>query len=400
MSEYRWWTTNLLTGQITADWIPLVVSRASMALCGIGELEGYLPLQAAPANNTPWLTALAPRKTVLWGSQDNVPVWCGILWDRPHRSALSRQLPIAAKTIESLFAKRLITGALSFTSVDVLEIVRQLILYGTSPSLGQNTMIAGLQLSTTLAGVTDTWTFGTSNSIADGVDTFYGTFSDYQAVSDAASSIASSDGFEFNFVPVASGSQGAIMLRLGYPHLGVSTPQVPTLQYPGNAADYAFPEMGSNSANYLIGVSTANGAANVYTSQYPHGVDQADLDGGAPLLQQYIDWPGQGVTSQAQIDAYVDAILPSVSGNTKVPQVVMQPDIPPLLRQVALGDALNFAATSELHPANPTDGSPGLQLAARLTGWELVPPAAEPQTAEKITLTLGNLSGYVSTDVA
>ncbi len=398
MSDYRYWTTDLLTGKVTSDSIPLTVQSATAALCGIGTLRGYLPLQPVPALNLPFLKALRPRKTLLWISQDRFPVWGGVLWDLPHKSVLDHQLPIQAATLGSLFAKRLVTGALQLTNTDVLDVVRQLIAYGTSPLLGPNAQVAALQVSTTMAGVVDTWTFGTSDTIAAGVDTYYGTYSDYQAISDAVSSVSSADGFEFDFTPVPTETGSAILLRLGFPHLGVTVPQW-TLQHPrGNVADYAYPELGSASANWLIGTSTSSGGSATFTSQYPHGVDQADLDGGAPLLQQYVSWPGQGVTSQAQIDAYVDALLPSVSGNTVVPQVVMESGRSPLLRQIGLGDAVNLAATSERHPANPVDGSPGLQLTGRLTGWELVPPAENQP--EKITLTLGNLAGYVSTAVA
>lgn len=398
MSEYRFWTTDIVTGRITSDWVPLVVQSASAVLCGIGELRGYLLLQTQAAKNMPFLKALKPRRTFLWVSQDGLPVWVGVLWDKPHTSAKSMQVPISAKTVGSLFARRLITGALSVANTDILDIARQIINYGLNPQLGQNTAIAGLQLSTNLAGVLDTWTFGTSNTIAAGVNTYYGSFSDYQATSDALSSISSADGFEWDFAPVTSDTGSGILLRLGYPHLGVATPQW-TLQYPGgNAADYAYPQLGSNSANQLIGTSTANGASATYISQAPHGIDQADLDAGVPLLQQQVSWPGQGVTSQAQINAYVDALLPAYKGNTTVPQVEMVPDRSPLLREVGLGDALNFAATSPYHPANPVDGSPGLQLTGRLTGWELVPPAENQ--AEKTTFTLGSLSGYVSTSVA
>jgi hypothetical protein len=392
-SIYRFWTTNLLTGQVTADWIPLVVTSMSMTLCGVGTLTGYLRLQSKPANNLPWLQALQARKTVLWCSQDGAPIWCGILWDKPHQSALSRQLPIQAKTVESLFAKRLITGALVINSTDILQIARDLIAYGTSTSLGQNTQIAGLQISVANAGVLDSWTFGTSDVIAAGVDDYFGNFSDYQATGDALSNLSTSDGFEFSFAPVAAGSAGAIMLRLGYPHLGAPQPYW-TLQCPGNAGDYSYPEMGSQSANQLIGMSTANGAATTYTGI---ATDQPDLDAGAPLLQQYVTWPGQGIASQAQIDSYVQNLLPAYTAGTIAPTVTMRAGQSPLVRQIGLGDALQLAATSELHPAGP-DGSPGLQLAARLTGWTLTPPAEKQM--EKTVLQLGQLAGYVSTQVA
>lgn len=397
-STYRFWTSNILTGQITADEIPIVANQMGMALCGIGRLTGYLPLNVAPSQNLRWLSALDTRKTILWCSQDRYPIWGGVLWDLPHRSVLDGTMPIAAATLESLFAKRLITGGLVINNTDILQIATQIVQYGISPALGQNTQVAGLQLSTTTeAGVTDSWTFGTSNMIAAGVDTYSGTYSDYQATGDALSLLSSSDGFEYSFAPVPTPTGAAFMLRLGFPHLGATTP-FKTLQHPGNVADYAYARMGSNSSNWIVGTSTSNGGSETFTSQLPHGVDQADLDAGAPLLQMSVTWPGQGATSQDQINAYVDALLPAVSGDSVAPQLLMESGHSPLVREIGLGDAVRFAATSQIHPADPRSGAPGLQLTGRYTAWDLVPPG--PQQEEKTTYTLGNLSGYVSTQVA
>jgi hypothetical protein len=307
VSTYRYVATSLLTGRVYADELPIIVNSAKRQISSAADLTGYLPLQADPAKNLPFIQAMTPRKSVLFVLQDGFPVWGGPIWDTPHQSMKSNQLPFRASTLESLFAKRIISAGLSFTDMDVFEIARQLIAYATSPAIGPNAAVANLSLGSNLAGYTDTLTFGVSNTLqtADG-DTYYGTFSDEQDVLDALTTTAAADSFEFTFEPTVTGNGGfgwnlRLASALGQPGGG----QV--LTYPGAVIDYGRPTMGSAAANYLIGTSSANGSGSTYTSQYPHGIDTADLADGMPLLQAPVSWPGAGVTSQAQINGYAVA---------------------------------------------------------------------------------------------
>lgn len=394
MSTYRYAATSVLTGQLLWDDLPLKVSQCSRVINGVGQLSGYLDLQANTALNRTYVNALTPRRTFLWVLQDGFPVWVGRVMDTPHRSVLDNQLPIIAKTPESMFANRRITGALAFVDMDLFDIARGLIRYGTDPRLGPNAQIAQLNLSGGMAGATDTITFGTSNTLTSSVNTFYGTYSDYQPVLDALTSEAASAGFEFTIEPqVTSMGNYAMLLRLGYPALGQGT-ATQTLMFPGQVLDYARPIMGSNAANYIIGTS-ASAAGTTFTSQSPHGIDSADLAAGFPLDQTSISWPGAGVTSQAQINAYVDQQLGAYTAGTMVPSVTLGGNQKPLLRELGLGDAINFAATSNLDPADPDTGAPGLQVKARITGWTLTPPGENQD--EQVALSLGALVGQIST---
>lgn len=395
MSTYRYAATNVLTGQLLWDDLPLKVSSCSRVINGVGQLSGYLDLQADTALNRTYMNALTPRKAFLWVLQDGFPVWVGQVTDTPHRSILDHQLPVVAKTPENIFAGRRITGALAFVNTDLFDIARGLIRYGMDPRLGPNAQIPQLSLQTGLAGETDTITFGTSNTLTASVNTFYGTYSDYQSVLDALTSEASAAGFEFTIEPfVTSMGNYAMLLRLGAPALGQGTPSQ-TLLFPGQVLDYARPVMGSNAANYVIGTSAASGSGATFTSQYPHGVDSADLAAGFPLQQTSISWPGAGVTSQAQINAYTDQQLGAYTAGTMVPSVILGGNQKPLLRELGLGDAIGFAADSELDPADPVTGAPGLQIQARITGWTLTPPGENQD--EQVALNLGALVGQTST---
>jgi hypothetical protein len=65
-----------------------------------GQLTATLDLGALPKQSN-LLAALEPRRTLLWALQDGWPVWAGVLWDWPHSSAKSNQLPIIADELGS-----------------------------------------------------------------------------------------------------------------------------------------------------------------------------------------------------------------------------------------------------------------------------------------------------------
>ncbi|MGH3437147.1 MAG: hypothetical protein ACRDRN_11850 [Sciscionella sp.] len=391
MPTYRYVATNLLTGQILADNLPVVVQSASRVIKGAGRLSGYLPLQQDGKSNHGFINALTPRKSVLWILQDEFPIGGWVVTDTPHQSILNHQLPIQGQSIEWLFSTRHITSALAFNRADLFDIGRGLVSYGTQ---GTNGRVAGLSLVAGQSGITDSLTFGVSNTLQAAPNVYTGTYADNQPVLDGLTSASAAGNWEWTFDPVIAGSGFGWNFRQGYPAIGQwNSPRPFALTFPGNAIDYARPIMGSNAANWIIATSASNGTGQLFTSQYPHGVDAADLAAGFPRQEAVVMWPGVGVTSQAQIDAYADLLLGQYTAGTMVPAVVLGGETEPLLRELGLGDKVTLSATSELDPA--VNGQPGLQISARISGWTLTPPAEKQP--EKVLLTLGALVGQVST---
>lgn len=392
MATYRYVATDLLTGQILADNVPLVVQSASRVLKGVGRLSAYLPLQQNGVSNSVFVNALTPRRSVVWILQNDYPVGAWWITDAPHQSILSNQLPIQGQTIEGLFAFRHITTALAYTDADLFDIGRGLIGYGTQ---GTNGQIAGLTLLPGYAGVADSVTFGVSNTLQASPNVYSGTYADNQPVLDALTSTSDADNWEWTFDPVQAGSGLGWRLRQGYPAIGQWNSATPfPLVFPGNCIDYARPIMGSNGGNWLIATSASNGTGTTYTAQYPHGIDTADLDAGFPRQEVVVMWPGVGVTSQTQINSYADLLLGQYSAGTQVPMVVLGGETEPRLTELGLGDKVSFSAISDLDPATAS-GQPGLQVTARISGWTLTPPAENQP--EKVALVLGALVGQVST---
>lgn len=402
MSEYTYVACDALTGQLLADKIPLRVQSAGRVVSDVGQLTGYLQLTQDMELNRGYIEALTPRRSMLFMLQDGWPIWGGLVWDTPHQSILSNQLPIVAKTPESILARRLIPGAGTFTG-DVFDIFRTLVTYGFGGEIpqfpgiiGPNAQLANLAMQEQDSGITDDFTLGVSNTATVGTNVYSGTYSSWQSILSACQTLATADEFEFTFEPtVDAQSNYGFLLRLGAPGLGRYNDPAVVLNFPGNVLDYGRPVLGSQAANQVIMSASANGSGDTYTSQAPHGIDSGDLDAGFPLLQIADSWSGVGVTSQAQVDAYADFELSAYSAGTMVPSVIIPGGAQPLARQVSLGDALTFTATSNLDPPDPVTGAPGLQLRARISGWTVTPP--EENQAEQLVVALGALFGQVST---
>ena len=391
MSSYRYVATNVLTGALMADSLPLVVNSASMAINGVGKLQGYLPLQVGSGARA-FVRALVPDQTYLWMLQDGYPIWSGLFADSNHTTIKDGRFPVTAYTPEAILQAREIRDALSYTNVDIFDVPRALVAYGFSPDRGPNAGLAGLVLSQAKAGVTDTATFGVSNTVSLAGNTYLGKYASNQAVEDALSTYADAVNFEYSFAPQLNGTSLQVALRLGYPALGRYNAPAVTLLHPGPVIDYARPIMRSQSANDILGTASANNSGDVYVSGTGHGLDTNDLSQGNILRQTSVTWGGNGATSQAQIDQWTDSQIARFTAGTMVPSIVLGGGTQPKLTQIGLGDALNFAATSPLDPADPDTGVPGLQVTARMTAWSLQPPGPGGQQ-EQLTLTLGALVG-------
>lgn len=388
MSKYRYVVTNVLTGALMADSVPLVVSTATRAINGVGTLTGYLDLQTG----SPFVRALIPDQSFIWMLQDGYPIWCGLFSDSAHRSIKDHQLPVTAYTVESILAARQIRDALNYVDLDIFTIARNLVAYATDPARGQNAQLANLMLGTRLSGVTDSQTFGVSNTLTAGSNVYSGSYTDNQAVSDALSTFADADAFEYTFEPRLNGSALQVNMRLGYPALGRYNAPAITLLHPGQVLDYGRPVMRSQAANDIQGTAAANGSGATFVSQPGYGLDTADLAQGNILRQTAVTWGGTGPITQAQVDQWTQSQVARFTAGTMVPTIVLGGGTQPSLTELGLGDAFKFAATSDLDPPDPSTGAPGLQLTARMVGWSLQPPGPNGQ-AEELTITAGALVG-------
>jgi hypothetical protein len=377
VSTYRYLATNLLTGVVVADSLPLRVDSFGRNLAGVGQagqLTGTLDLGATGFQSA-YLGALEPRRTLLWVLQDEYPVWAGVVWDWQHQSAKADQLPIVANELGSLFSRRQIRVDQAFTNADLYAVIRGLVDYGLTKASGG---VAQLLHTTNVSGTAVTTTFPAASSAS---------------VTDSINQFASQYGVEYAWDPGFSPT-GALAIRLrigtaatmGRPYSATNL----LLEYPGNVADYSWPRLGSSSVNSLQ-ASAAGQGATAYVSGPTHGVDTADLAAGFPLLEGSISYTGSAVTAQAQIDAYADARQGLYAKSPTIPTITIAGGQSPTAQQILLGDHATLAAISSLHPAIPgPPPQPGLVQDVRIIGWVVYPPT--DQQAETTNLVLGGVA--------
>jgi hypothetical protein len=391
LSTWQYCATDLLTGKVLSDRIPLNVQSFGSTLNGSGTLTGSLNFQADPRSNLPFLSALACRRAVLWALADKYPVWAGVQLDQPDMSRAQASLPVSAQTIDSVWSKRLISDTLEYQGVELYNAFLDLAGYGLTKNSAYISSVspAGTRLPGYLAMVASqgrvarlklppggnsgqTWTAGY-------------TYSDLTAVNSAWSDMCASGNLEYFFEPgLDENGQLAIYLRLGYIALGrpISESGL-TLTYPGNCLDYGYTVTGSQSSNMIWASAPPNGGPVNWMSQWPHGADLNDL-ATYPLMESTQSWQGSVVTTQAQIDSWADGQVAMVTAGMTTPVINVGGGAWPALRDIHLGDAAKLSFTSQLHPPGP-NGEPGLQQEVRITGITVYP--AGPTQSEYVQLT-------------
>jgi hypothetical protein len=293
MATYRYLSTNILSGQIQGDWIPMIPQSCTRAINTIGTFTGSLSLAAGSARELrAWVAAMEPEKSVLWIFQDTAPAWCGIIWDWPHQSILDNTLPVSASTPESLFQRREIRDDLVFTGADIFDIFRSLCTYALSKE--PNGQMAGFTMGSNQAGITASITYNAT---------------DLKKVYDAQTDLISAYGFEYSIRPAVDASGNVYMaLDLGLPEIGLPLaapdggPGGSRLawSFPGALLDYKFPRTGSTSANRFTATASASGTLSALNaeSDFEDGIGPwTGVNGAAGTLVTSTDWSNSGTQS-------------------------------------------------------------------------------------------------------
>lgn len=375
---YTYAATDLITGQVLADTLPLNVQSFTAQLNGGGTLTGALDLRQAYQVNQPFVEALEARRSVLWVLANGQPVWNGVVWDWPDMTRADGNLPISAQTMDSVWSHRLISSTLDYAAADIFTVFMDLVKYGVtksspyitslsptkgpaSPQVAAAAAVAGLVLPEgQTAGVPWSATY---------------MYSDLSQVSDEFSNLVASGNLEYAFAPGFDADGNLVTyLRLGYTQLG-RPPQESgySLTYPGNCLDYGYQRTGSQSSNVVWATAPPNGSAEQWESGYPHGYDLGDLAAGYPLMETTVSWQGSVVTQQSMIDGFADGQVALQTQAMTMPVINIGDSGFPRLTDLVLGDTIPFSATSALHPPN-AQGEPGLQVLVRLAGWTAYPP--------------------------
>jgi hypothetical protein len=372
-SGYRFLTTNILSGALMGDWLPITGQTFTRTINATGTGTCVLNQTGNPVVDAANVAAVLPRRAVLWVLQDGAVIWNGLITDWQHQSILDGTLPLNCADLSFIMGVRIINTTLTYDNADIFDVARNLIGYalGKSPNGG----IANLTFSGGESGITDSFSFQSDQR---------------QSVLDALQTLNATYNVEWNFRPYQDATGNFLTsFDLAYPALGLAFPQSSLVyQFPGNLLDYAFQAMGSTSANRVL--ATAQSSDNSGDTLTGRATDNLDLiTNGYPLFEMQISASSGTWSSDAQVAAYATGYLPSVTDTQLTPLLTLPGGAYPALAQTVLGSYAQVSLTSWLHPPTAS-GAPGFSGQGRVTGWTLTPPS--DQQAESTQIQLGDLT--------
>lgn len=361
-ASYRYLCCDAATGVLIEE-LPLSCQSFSQTISGTGQWSGSLAL--GDLGQARWQTATIPKRSLLIVQRDDQIVWGGIIMRRrPANGGTTAE--ITAETLEGWLARQEIQADLTYTNVDVFTIVRGLIAHVAGLPGGDMRIDTGANL----AGYTDTVSYLAKDSTK---------------VTEAIAKLAESGPrFEYTISWQRTAGVFTPTLILATPALSSDIDAI-LLEYPGSLTDYDYPEDGATAANTMTAVG-------------------GDV-GGTPLIARVEDTIGElaaGVprfpaqlavkdeTDAFRLAARATTALQAGLADAVVPTAELRGDADPPFASFPLGVAVRLRATSLYHPAG-LNGTPGLDVVRRVTGWSVV-----PDRAEKVTLTLGAATGRVA----
>lgn len=323
-------TTALRGGQLLCDYLPISVKTLNVKLMNHGTFTGTMVVNADFEN---YRDKILPGRTVLWVLDEQIPIWCGVLWDWDHSSEESGMLDINAQTFGSLLNRRVISDAMSWTNTQPYDIFKDIVNYTLAKTGGEISNLAPEKFRT------DPFTTTPMTRAYQG--------SDHSNLWETLVDIAGDAGFEFDFVPSLTLDPLAFAIRLS-PEVPLHT-AVPTLTYPGNVDDFSYPTTTSGVATYVR--VTGSAADNSYiVSAYPHGVDEPAIADSWPLLETVVAAGTATGIAQADVDTRADVELAMLAKSRSLPEVTVttgRGGIEP--SAIGLSDRVNLALQSNLY---------------------------------------------------
>lgn len=360
MPDYRYLFADATTGTLLAE-LPLACQSFTQQISAAGTLTGSLAL----GDITPqWRAATTLKRSLVVALRDEAIAWAGLI-DKRRPTNGGTVAEIGAETLEGWLGRQEIQADLTFTAVDVFDIVRGIIAHVAAQAGGDMRIDTG----TNLAGY---------------VATIGWLGKDSTKVSDAIAKLAEvAPGFEYTIGWQRVGTVFTPNLTLTTPGLSAALTDGILLEFPGSLTDYGYDETAA--PNVVTGVG-------------------ADTGGGIPLLARVEDTGGELAAGYPRLPGQVqfkdEADLTRLTARTTtaltaglvdyvVPTAELRADADPHFGDFPLGVSARLRATSLYDPAGAS-GQPGLDVTRRVTGWTVA-----PGPPEKVTLSLASTTGKI-----
>lgn len=400
--RWTYWPVSYVNGDPTVIGnapLPLGGVQCSTIMRGVGQLKGSLQLADPSVRKLyPW-DKVVPRKTgivAVRSAQDPQTGTWGTSWIEhywvlaaPTEPATGR-MKITAVTIGGLWARRLITKAMSWTGVDQQQIAADLLnpaLFSKIP-LGANPNTGWINIDppSVPTGVVRTFSYD------DGQET------NLLAAHQDRSQLATNSYEWVTTTRVLSGTDGEsaqsfrCQFVLGYPKLGRQLGQpypIPRLLYDTNGNGNVLSFQPQNDASSVANIywGRGNGYADLQVKtqvQYtPQGVNEWDLG----FMQTEARFSNPDVKDVNTLnDQCFRAMFDALSGQAFIANLKIRGDLFPYFGSYVVGDQMILSTNDVTWPPDYYSASGYFELLVRVYGWTITPPEAE--SSETVDLLL------------
>ncbi|WP_242892416.1 DUF4785 family protein [Actinomadura litoris] len=374
--QWRYALHDLLTGAQISEHVPFKIESYSTMLAEPGTLTAVLPLGDPAIRSMRPRELIQPRRTALVLFRDEQPVWDGIIWNR-RRKRSDNTLTVGASEVRSYYARRQLrpelgygsAKTLAYTGADLFTVFRGILADAADLTyLGLRPGDLGVEVDEgQMSGVLiDRRDSGSDNGAYHGFE-----FASHAQLLD---DLAGTDpGCEWRIEPYLDGDR--VLRRrliLGSPTIGTpdGSPNMATLEYPGDVLDYEWPDDGEQSANYVAVLGTGDGDNLKWAQAY----NDAELMAGYPLLETTTSHKND--SSLTVLAERATADLASLAGDRTVPTLDLNGYAP-----ITPGDYVRARLADE-------DWWPGSGIVPFEATVRVIGKTVRPGTRERTTLAI------------
>jgi hypothetical protein len=372
MSQYRYLTTDLVTGMPLAD-LPLSEVSIEEEINEPGSMSASVNLSAIPAGDgiETVRAGTVPARTAIYVMVDGQTLWGGIIWKRRLRGNV---LGLECSGFLSYFAKSRVTATQTFAQVEQFVIVRTLLGHAASKPGGN----IGIDLGS-----------GGSGRLRDRTYTA----EDRKPILEAVQELAAvADGFDIAIRPELDFTDPAHkLLLLGHPELGRPAEGTDLMiEYPGSITEWEWPEEGDRMITTAYVRGELSGEATI--PPFAEVTDDSLIAAGYPRLEE--EFPaGDGTITQAALDERAAAMLETYGRPVALPSFTVasgEDHTGPHPTSYSVGDHFRVRITDpEWMPAGEY-GQPGYDGPMRLIRRSIV--LGGGSGGERATLTMRPVS--------
>lgn len=370
MGLYTYYAANPLTDSII-DELPLRNVTFDTKLNGIGSFSAELPLSDSNLVPTSELNSTAPNQTAIWVDRGGVLVWGGLVWTRGYDSE-KETVKLGGNDFMSYFEHRFINDTLTYTNVDQLSIVKQLLQYAQ----GQNVSFPkpGGNVNVQYANP-----YPTSGILRSATYNSY----ELKQIAAAIQELSQQDtGFDFGFDVQYVAGIPTVTFNPSYPRRGRTATQTGwVFELPGSISKYTYDEDGTQTEVTSFSVGAGTGSSMLRSSSSTTSL----IDNGFPLFEGTHSY--KDVADQPTLDAHARADAAAFAGPVALADITV---LGSAFSGPITGDDVRIRITDRRFNkgfnSDKTPIGPGLDTFLRIIGIQVTPG---DDAMELVKLTLG-----------